>query len=170
MDNIVAEAKVSKSTIYNHYRGTEALFAATTERECHRVAAEMAVPAEVEGLALKADLESIARSYLTAILDRERIALNRMITAEAARFPALGKIFWESISAIGLSRIIAYIDNARAHGLLAAEDCEFAAVQFLALLRSDLHPRALLCLPVTADELDYSCEEAVKTFLARYAV
>jgi len=170
MDAIAAEADVSKATIYAHHDGKEALFAAVTHRECRRITARMAIPDDLEALALRPALTRIARSFLDAVFSNQSLSLLRMVVAESARFPELGRIFYDSAPGYTLANVIAYLDGMRALGRIQLDDCEQAAAQFLGALRGDIHLRALLGLPVDAANFDALADEAVATFVARYAV
>lgn len=169
MDAIAAAAGVSKATVYAHYDGKQALFAATTARGCERVMADMAIPSDVEDLPPAVALERIARSFVAAIFAPENLALLRVVMAEVRRFPELGGIFYDCAPGLTRSEVARYLERARAHGLIDTADCDLAAAQFLAALRGDLHLRALLGQPVTADEIEANTRFTLQTFVAHHA-
>lgn len=68
MEAIAARANVSKATVYAYYASKQTLFAATTQRECRRVHARMALPADVADMSLSSALTDIGHSFLQAIL------------------------------------------------------------------------------------------------------
>ncbi|GAB3670857.1 TetR/AcrR family transcriptional regulator [Salinisphaera aquimarina] len=169
MDAIAAEAGVSKVTVYAHYNNKQALFAATTRRECRRVTTRMAIACEVDELPLDRALARIAASFIDAVFAPESLALLRMVLADVSRFPELGAIFYDSAPGLTLASVADYFERMRELGLIEAHDCELAAAQFLGTLRGDLHLRALLGQSVSADRLEAMAAEAVQTFVARYA-
>jgi TetR/AcrR family transcriptional repressor of mexJK operon len=94
----------------------------------------------------------------------------QLVVAEARRTPELAQVFYEAGPAVGLTRLTATLEEARARGEIEAEDCEMAAQQFMALCRGGLHFRYSLNLigrPSEA-EIHHTIDEAVRTFMARY--
>tara|TARA_B100002049_G_scaffold109303_1_gene80665 strand:- start:649 stop:1290 length:642 start_codon:yes stop_codon:yes gene_type:complete len=170
MDAIAARAGVSKATVYAHYASKQALFAATTQRECRRVHERMALPQDVTGLPLAQALSTIGHAFLQAILSAQNLTLLRMVAAELPRFPELGTIFYDSAPGRTLASVRAYLEQARAHGLIGDCDCALVAAQFLGALRGDLQIRALLGITPAVADMDAVVDEAVALFVTRYAV
>lgn len=168
MDAIVDEAQVSKSTIYNHYPSKEALFGATVHQETARIASEMTIAAGDENQPIEDALYGLAQSYIVEILANERLDFHRLIVSESPRFPELGRIFYDNVVQHGWRALSTLIERANQRHQLAAEDSELAADQLLAMLRGNLHLRALVGLPVDQPMIDRTCDEAVRTFLARF--
>ncbi|MES1929908.1 transcriptional regulator [Salinisphaera dokdonensis CL-ES53] len=170
MDAIAARAGVSKATVYAHYASKQALFAATTRRECRRVHERMALPDDVGDLSLSRALTDIGHSFLQAILSQQNLTLLRMVAAELPRFPELGPIFYDSAPGLTLASVSGYLEQARSHGLVDLPDCRLAAGQFLGALRGDSQIRALLGLTPDVDDAEQIVDAAVAMFVARYAI
>lgn len=170
MDAIAAAANVSKATLYAYYPGKQALFAATAQRECHRIMAQMELPEDLSELPLAKALERIARSFVQAVFSADIVALLRMVISEVSRFPELGSIYYDCGPGLMHTHVADYMRRARAHGLITADDCDVAAAQFLGMLRSDRHLQRLLGTQIDNTSLEVTIVEAVKTFMARYAV
>lgn len=173
MDAIAQAAGVSKATVYAHHDSKQALFAATARRECARVVGQMAVANGSQDLSSAPDLEAaltrIGRSFVDAILSDEIMALLRMVIAEATRFPEIGRIYYESAPLQTRQNVTRYLEQARAQGLIQARDCELAASQFLGMLRGDVLVATLLGEQSEQRDNNAVIDEAVATFIARYA-
>ena len=95
LDDILERAGGSKTTLYSYYGGKEGLFAAMVERV---TAAKMGMFRDLDPAQLdpKAGLTAIGRRFMTLVNDPEGRAFYRMMIAEAERFPALARTFYES--------------------------------------------------------------------------
>src|SRR5690606_27828391 len=94
MDAIAAKAGVSKRTVYSHFPGKDVLFAAVMTRHCGVVAGDAwTMDPEIEPRQMLIDR---GRRFLRLITARESVALFRTVTAEAERFPELGRAFFET--------------------------------------------------------------------------
>jgi len=170
MDAIATTANVSKATLYAYYPGKQALFAATAQRECNRIMAQMELTEDLSELPLAEALERIARSFVQPVFSPDIVALLRMVISEVSRFPELGPIYYDSGPGLMHSHVADYMHRARERGLITTDDCKLAAAQFLGMLRSDRHLQRLLGKHVDTTSLEVTIAEAVKTFMARYAV
>jgi TetR/AcrR family transcriptional repressor of mexJK operon len=92
----------------------------------------------------------------------------RMVVAEAPRFPELGRIFYDSGPTIMIDRIAIILRRATERGLLKVRDPRIAAVQFISLVRGELHLTRVLGLKkASKNPADY-IEASVDLFLAGY--
>jgi TetR/AcrR family transcriptional repressor of mexJK operon len=170
MDGVADRAGVSKATVYAHYNDKETLFAAVVHHECQNSMVLSTIDGKMyENQSLEASLEMIGRAYLDTVTRPDINALTRMVVAEAGRFPDLGDIYYESGPALTRSSLILYLQQAQREGLLADCDLQCAANQFLSLLRDDNHIRLLLGYSLSEEKYQQTIDEAVTTFMARYA-
>lgn len=173
MDAIAQAAEVSKATVYAHHDSKQALFAATARRECARMVGRMAIAPDCEDLGAVPDLEAaltrIGHSFIDTILSDDMTALLRMVIAEAGRFPEIGQIYYESAPRQTRQSVTRYLEQARARGLVQTPDCELAASQFLGMLRGDVLVATLLGAQSETRDHHAIIEQAVTTFVARYA-
>src|ERR1051326_658253 len=94
MDQVAATARVSKQTVYKHFRDKEALFREVVSKVVS--ARDAGLPAELrtngDG-SIDDRLRSFARHFLRGVMQRNVLELRRLVIGEAARFPELGQSF-----------------------------------------------------------------------------
>src|SRR5262249_46285299 len=95
MDLIAAEARVARPTIYNQFDSKEALFRAIFSALADEAMMPLAVAAR-KGASVRAALLRLARSSVARALRPSRLALHRLVVAEAARFPELGRAVYDA--------------------------------------------------------------------------
>jgi AcrR family transcriptional regulator len=166
IEAVAQRARISKRTFYHRFPDKAALFAAVV----HRVVAGLRPPANVpliDGVTIDAILERLARLILRAALSPSALALNRLITAEAQRFPELAAIVaGEGAAAEAVGLIAGLLDRESAGGFFRLDDTRFAAEQFLQMVVSAPRRRATgLGAPMTAAELDAWAVKSVNLFL-----
>ena len=72
--------------------------------------------------------------------------------------PEIGKVFYETGPAFGIARVAAYLRAQTDAGVLAVEDCEIAAAQFMDACQSTLFKPVLFNCPRCGGGLDISAE------------
>lgn len=169
VDEIARAAGTSKATLYSYFPDKRRLFTAVVEAGCLRegVALGRVDPTEP----IEAALRRIAGEFGAFVLSPGALEMFRTCIAEAGRFPELGRAFCEAGPARARAQLVALLDEAVARGELAIEDTGLAADQFAALAKARVFLAALLGEKPSPDdpELDRIADEAVRTFLARYA-
>jgi TetR/AcrR family transcriptional repressor of mexJK operon len=173
MDDIAARARVSKPTVYSHFRDKEALFAevvrATTDDVADLVSLVSRSLADPEDFELK--LLELARKFLTALMQPQMLKLRRMVIANAERFPEVGRLWYEQ----GFERVLRTLADCfqrlADRTVLKLDDPMIAAQHFVGLL---------LWIPLnkimfTGDRgsskviNDRTASAAVRAFLAAYS-
>ena len=109
----------------------------------------------------------LARLMLRAVLTPMALSINRLMVAEAQRFPELAAIVArEGGRAEVVGQIALMLEREARAGALAINRPEFAAEQFLQLVVSLPQRRALgLGPPMTEAELDAWADDCVNLFL-----
>ena len=169
MDAIARAAGVSKATLYSYFASKERLFANLVGVACSRSGAALG-PLADGSADLRATLTELGNRALRYLLQKQSLAIYRVVMAESARFPELGRVFYESGAAISRRSFAAWVERQMAAGKLVARDPGLAAEQFMGLLRTHLHMRALLGIgpPPTEAEIETTVAAAVETFLRAY--
>jgi TetR/AcrR family transcriptional repressor of mexJK operon len=91
--------------------------------------------------------------------------------SEAQRNPAIGRAFWDSGPCIAVERVTGLIEQAKAKGEIATEDCRRAAETFMSLINGQLHmKRVLNIIPnADADMVRAEAEYVARTFMKAYS-
>jgi AcrR family transcriptional regulator len=166
IEAVAQHARISKRTFYHRFPDKAALFGAVV----HRIIQELRPPAGTplyEGGNLEEVLRHLARLMLRAVLTPMALALNRLMVAEAQRFPELAAIVArEGGRAELVGQIAGIFERESRAGDLALDRAAFAAEQFLQLVVSLPQRRALgLGTPMTETELDAWADDCVNLFL-----
>ena len=170
VDDIAAEAGVSKATLYSYFPDKRVLFVEVAKAECRRQADEAEV---LVTLTAPPDcvLPVAARRIIDFMLSDIGRAANRICIAESERFPELGRAFYASGPALVRDRLASYLNGAVARGELVIDDVFLAADQFAELCKADIFPSLIFGIKTdfTPAERDRVARGAVEMFLARYA-
>jgi AcrR family transcriptional regulator len=166
IEAVAQQARISKRTFYHRFPDKAALFGAVVRR----IVEELRPPAGAslyEGGNLEQVLGRLARLMLGAALTPKALALNRLMVAEAQRFPELAAIVAREGGRAELAgQITAMLEREARAGGLAIDRAAFAAEQFLQLVVSLPQRRALgLGTPMTQSELDAWADDCVNLFL-----
>jgi AcrR family transcriptional regulator len=170
MSTIAARLGGSKGTLYNYFKNKEELFAAMMQRVCGQLQATLFDIGPDAGDD-KARLTHFARTFLGHLMSREAMGIQRLVVSESARFPELGRVFYESGPKIVLGRIGDYLKELMDAGRLRRTDPLIAAQHFKDLAISGIYwPRmwGVAAAPTPA-QVDEQVTRAVDTFLRAYA-
>jgi TetR/AcrR family transcriptional regulator, mexJK operon transcriptional repressor len=173
MDQIAAAARVSKQTVYKHFADKEKLFAeivtATVATAGDPVGDEVRRLADTEDLA--ADLHDLGLRQLKLVLRPRMMQLRRLVIAESARFPELGRTFYDRGAERTVTAFAETFTRLAERGLLRVEDAVTAARQFNWLIMAAPVNAAMLLGrddPPPDSDLEYWVSSGVRTFLAAY--
>ena len=168
IEQVAADAGVSKVTIYNHFGDKRGLFVASVEQECEKMRGYFSLE-EVPSGTIKERLLNIAQGMFAFLSRPEMVQFERRIAAETEHEPEIGNAFleagpWRMKQGFGL-----WLANESAKGELNIPDPELAAEQFVSMSKGmgDLE-RRFGALP-SEEENARRIEGAVDVFLAAYA-
>jgi TetR/AcrR family transcriptional regulator, mexJK operon transcriptional repressor len=166
IEAVAQHARISKRTFYHRFTDKAALFGAVVRRIIEELRPPSGTPL-YEGGGLEQVLGRLARLMLGAVLMPKALALNRLMVAEAQRFPELaGIVSREGGRAELVGQIAAMLECEARAGALAIDRPEFAAEQFIQLVVSLPQRRAFgLGTPMTEAELDGWADDCVNLFL-----
>ena len=166
IEAVAQRARISKRTFYYRFPDKAALFAAVV----HRIIQGLRPPAGTplyDGDGFDERLRRLAKLLLRAALAPMALALNRLMIAEAQRFPELAAIAAREGSRTEvIGHIAAMLDREARAGRLAIDRTEFAAEQFLQMIISQPQRRSLvLGQSMTESELEAWADDCVDLFL-----
>jgi TetR/AcrR family transcriptional regulator, mexJK operon transcriptional repressor len=174
MDEIAALASVSKQTVYRHFADKQRLFTdiilATSDQVVGELVEHAASALPETGDAEK-DLGQLARQLIAAICQPEVLRLRRLVIGEAARFPELGRTYWERGFERGLATLADQLRGLADRGLLQLEDPRLAAHQFAGMVLWVPVNRVMFCGEAGAlspAEIDRYADAGARAFLDAY--
>lgn len=167
IEQVAADAGVSKVTIYNQFGDKRALFTAAVKCECEKMRGYFSL-AEMPPGSIRERLTAIGEAMLAFLHRPEMIQFERRIAAETEHEPAIGEAFLEAGPWRMKQAFSAWLGHACAAGELAIADTDLAAEQFVALCKGmgDLEHR--FGVPVTQADSQRRVAGAVDMFLAAY--
>ena len=175
LDQIGTAASVSRQTVYNQFGSKEAVFRAVVQRHWDTIRAETG-----SSFAMHPDTATdpahVLRRFAAALVrfmsETDQIAFTRLVIAESRRVPWIAEEFYRA----GKEPIQKAFTGALAlmteRGLIRCASPELAARQFMGLIQEFIiWPRVMAIDEAVAGlpSSELVIEEAVSTFLARYA-
>jgi TetR/AcrR family transcriptional repressor of mexJK operon len=169
MDAVAREAGVSKQTVYSHFTNKEALF-----RACIR--AKIATYGFDDNLlpvgkGRRETLLLLAKGFMSLIFDPEVMAMHRVVAGEAASYPQIASLFFESGPAAVKRAVGQCLERMVADGELDIPDVEYASWLLSNMAFGSFHARLQLGLieEVPQQALDSHLKQVVDDFLRLYA-
>jgi TetR/AcrR family transcriptional repressor of mexJK operon len=131
-NEIARRANSSKTTFYSRFPTKEHLFLAVIERRIDGIFQQVAgsLPEERP---IEETLQKFGSALIRLALSQEQIALIRVVSMEAARFPELGKRYYELGPKRAEERLAAYLRKQVERGRLLNEDTRQMAQHFVSL-------------------------------------
>jgi AcrR family transcriptional regulator len=169
MADIAKAAGVSKGTLYVYFKDKDELFAEIVHDEC-----AMQVEGVFEFDHADHDVEAVllrhGAAFVRAISDPRRLSSLRTVIAIADRMPDLGRKVYETGPAVGIAKLAAYLHAQVDAGVLAIDDYELAAAQFIETCHASLFKPMLLNFapPPTPERIAHVVGMAVRVFMAAY--
>lgn len=173
VDEIAAEARVSKRTVYNIFGTKEQLFReilaeafGTAERFSRETVSVLTDTDDLAG-----ELKAVAVRLARIVLDPRVVRLRRLLIGEAERFPELAGEYYRRAPDRVMDTLAEAIGRLGERGLLRASDPRLAAEHFAFLVMGAALDRALFTvdgetLPQT--EIETRAVAGVAAFLAAY--
>ncbi|MBY0610741.1 MAG: TetR/AcrR family transcriptional regulator [Beijerinckiaceae bacterium] len=167
--DIVRAAGISKGTLYAYFPSKEKLFE-TLIFEDRRRQAEQLFKLDMENDDVRSELRALGLRFLELVSTPLALSHLRTVIAVAARFPEIGRAYYEAGPQYGMQQVAAYLVRHSGKSLVDIADPETAASRFIDLCKSGLHMKLLMGLDVSfsKDDLKRNVEEAVEIFMSRY--
>lgn len=134
IEQIAAEAGVSKVTIYNQFGDKRALFAAAVEHECEKIRGMLEI-GQACGGSLRDRLHAIGETMAAFIGRPEMVRFDRRLAAETERDPQIGAAFLDAGPYRMKAALSAMLENVVSLGELDIADCALAAEQFVSMCK-----------------------------------
>jgi TetR/AcrR family transcriptional regulator, mexJK operon transcriptional repressor len=132
-NEIARRANSSKTTFYSRFPTKEELFLAVIERRVNGIFRQVAAALPDE-LPTEETLRNFGSALIRFALSKEQIALVRLVSMESAKFPELGKRFYELGPKRGEEVLAAYLTKQVEKGRLLNEDSRQMAQHFISLV------------------------------------
>jgi AcrR family transcriptional regulator len=167
MSSIAVKVGGSKATLYNYFSSKEELFAAVIEEKCRDI---QAMIFDADDRDFRKALTRLAERFVRLWLQDDSIATYRLITAETARFPELGRAFYMSGRHRGKQLLADYFARAQSEGKLKPADPTDIATLFLQLCKGELILQKLWNVnpDPSEEQIQAAINQTVSVFLAAY--
>jgi AcrR family transcriptional regulator len=169
VNRIAEEAGVSIKTLYRHFESKDDLFSAVMEAACSTSGTQPGTqPVSATGLAGTDEpdwfsapppvaLPVAGNEYLRHALSEEQLALYRVVTRDALRFPELARRYREQVTGTRDALFASYLERWLPVTGWKVRDMHGAAATFAALLTATLFDDALFGVTSPGDEEIASC-------------
>lgn len=170
MDQIAAEAGVSKLTVYSHFGDKEALFAAAVKAHCERQLPDSLFASALD-TPLRERLLQIAGAFFSMISAPEAVAGHRIMCTPKMADSPLPAMFWEAGPRRVQDAFAELLARRVAAGELEIDDLARASSQFFSLLKGEPHAQLVFgCSdPMCAQAVQAHLAATVDLFLRAYA-
>ncbi|MEV0410415.1 TetR/AcrR family transcriptional regulator [Streptomyces sp. NPDC050448] len=173
VDQLAAEAGVSKVTIYNHFGSKENLFNAVigqTLDEALEVAQSVIQARLAESDDVRTDLLEACRTWVAGLTTPEVLALRNVIAGERHRFPELGATWQEEGPGRQHAALATALRRLDDRGLLRIPDMELAVLQLSGLVLSPHLVYGAYGTALDEDLAERLVQGGVDMFLHQYGV
>jgi AcrR family transcriptional regulator len=142
VNRIAADAGVSIKTLYRHFESKDDLFSAVMDAACSAEPHSLDEPNWYEEIP-PIGLSLAGQEYLRHTLSADQLALYRVVTRDAHRFPELGRRYREEVVGRQYALLVDYLDRWAPRMRWKITDKHSVAVVFAGLLRGELFESAL---------------------------
>lgn len=169
MDQIAAEAGVSKLTVYSHFGDKESLFSAAVRAKCEEQLPSTLFLAGLEG-SLREQLTAIARAFFQLVTSEEAIAMHRMMMAPGTGDTHVRELFWQAGPQQVKDVFADFLHSRVARDELRIPDIARATSQFFCLIKGELHMQMIcgMCCGAAPGDIEGHIEATVDLFLRAY--
>lgn len=166
VDAIAERAGVSKRTVYSNFATKQVLYGEVVKKMCQEV-----VPTEIDPKALDADPEKtllkVSVAFLDGLYQPRQVAWHRAVVADSREHPDAGKMVFEGPVMRSQAVFDHYFRKQVQRGVMQFPNIEFAAAQFLGILKTNLHLRLTLSEPeiISHKQIEEIARASVHLFL-----
>lgn len=171
LDEVAADAGVSKVTIYNRFGDKAALLSACVSAECERMQAEIGLHRQ-DNLSFAERLNLFGITLVTFLFSPEHVGFDRMISMEGVRSPELAHLFFDAGPKRMHAALVSLVGEGIAAGQIVSENPQEAAEHLAGMWKgmADLHLRFSQPYDRTPDKVAQRVQRATTRFLRAYAI
>lgn len=153
LDRVAAEGGISKMTLYRHFPSKEALFEGLVTAMCEYMREGFEnTPVADMGRSGSDRLADELRSFTSALIEPDALALYRLIVADGWRFPDLARAFEQSGIRVIRQRIAELLET----GGVPANKSRQVAAEVVHFSLGDAYQRAVLGIVEEGDGVAFS--------------
>ena len=152
MDQIAAEAGVSKLTVYSHFGDKDSLFSEAIQAKCVEMMPDELFVTDNEA-PLRGQLLGIGHAFFTLISSDAAIATQRMMMTPDTD-DRVRQMFWQAGPARTETALAEFLGARVARGQLAIDDLALASRQFFCLIKGEVHAHMMCGLCAAPDPLN----------------
>jgi TetR/AcrR family transcriptional regulator, mexJK operon transcriptional repressor len=165
MDAVAEKAGIAKPTLYAWYRDKSELFTAVLRRRIeHYLALLGRLYRDLEGVDVETALTEIGRHTLTVAWSPSALAVSRIVTVQAERFPELERLHHEEGWLAAVKEVARVLAHYVEQNEISMGDPELAADMFLSLVLGR-KPRGRTLRSPTRQTIEKRVQAAVRLFL-----
>ncbi len=169
MDQIAAEAGVSKLTVYSHYGDKENLFVEAVKSYCEQQLPESVFEVRPQ-IGLRERLLQVALAFHAMVASPQAIAGHRILCTPRMTESHLPQLFWQAGPMRVQASFAELLRQRMALGELQIDDIPRASAQFFCLLKGEPHAMQVFgCGQPDAAETRHHLAASVDLFLRAYA-
>jgi AcrR family transcriptional regulator len=135
MDIIASECGFSKATLYQFFNSKEELFSKIFSEQSKTDVKNQFITQISDGQ-IKDTLFDVGMMFLSMFEDPQKLNLNRMVIAESARFPEIGKTVYENAISVVAGSVSDILRKFCESGEIVCEDTMLAARSYIGMLYS----------------------------------
>lgn len=169
MEAIALAAKVTKQTVYAHYKSKDALFTCMVEELSKKHAPSASVLMNMNQ-PVEQLLYNVGLSLLNMLTSKEGLAATRLVIAELQHHPELAKRYYENGTEQMLQHFASFLLQLKKQKKLHVSNASSAAACFFSMLKGRYYVRMLLEIKPTPDPREKArhVKETVANFLTLY--
>jgi TetR/AcrR family transcriptional repressor of mexJK operon len=168
LELIINESGGSRRSIYNEFGNKQGLLMAVMKQQ---VAIQIDIIASINyELAPKEALKEVCIRFIQGMLSETLISLFRLVVHVTPKLPEVGELIYHRGPLMGVTPLTDYLSALNNKGVLAIDDCSYAAQMLIEMVKGRLHLKAILLVnkKISDEEIVQHIEKSVDLFLKAY--
>ena len=169
LNELVARAGGSKSSIYTYFRDKEGLFIAVVDDMVDDLLVPLNRPLPLDQ-PFTENLRELAGHTLDVLTSKKGMGLSRIVVTESTRIPAIGRHFFDHGPGHAMRQLANHLDSLTRAGRIQCEDPQLAAEAFWGMLlhRPMLEGYCAVAKPMSKKKRERYVARIVDAFVARF--